>query len=234
MIFRFPCSQISANTVILYDIFTSAVASFQLVNATFASDFQISIDTMASNEFIRAALKGQLEKQCGREITIPSDCQIVADCIWEKLHEHVSINTVKRLLGFLPYEKTHRLSTLNIIARYLGFQDWQMLTKTLASTNSDFETNSESILSADLHKDDMVRFTYHPDRKLVIAYRGNGEFLVKESENSKLLAGDIIRLSALTLHYPLLVTDVVRNGESLGEFTAGKIGGITSIEKVKR
>ncbi len=57
-------------------------------------------------------------------------------------------------------------------------------------------------------------------------YKGNGTFLVQESAGSKLLAGDIVTLSHIVKGYPLLVSQVVRGGENLGHFTAGKSQGV--------
>lgn len=184
---------------------------------------------MTTEEFLKTTVKARLEEACDRQLDTPTDCQAVVDGIWEKLHEHISLNTIKRLLGFLPYEKAHRQSTLDIIARYLGYVDWIELTTALQGSNSDFETSAETFLAAQLRENDRVRLTYHPNRTLALRYQGDGRFLVEESVNSKLQVGDIVAISAITLHYPLLASDVVRNGHSLGEYTAGKVGGITSL-----
>lgn len=185
--------------------------------------------SMTLEEFLKTTVKARLEEACGRRLDTPTDCQAVVDGIWEKLHEHVSLNTIKRLVGFLPYEKSHRKSTLDIIARYLGYAGWVELVAALQGSNSDFAMNAETILAAQLHTGDCVRLTYHPNRKLTLRFHGDGRFFVEESVNSKLQVGDVVAISALTLHYPLLVSDVVRDGKSLGEYTAGKVGGITSL-----
>lgn len=59
-----------------------------------------------------------------------------------------------------------------------------------------------------------------------MVYQGNGRFLVQMSENSKLLAGDELAVTHIVQGYPLLVTEVIRDGKSLGSFTAGKAQGI--------
>jgi hypothetical protein len=58
-------------------------------------------------------------------------------------------------------------------------------------------------------------------------YLGNNCFRITHSENSKLFAGDEIRLTHIVQGYPLLVSEVVREGRSLGSFTAGKAQGIS-------
>lgn len=185
--------------------------------------------SMTTEEFLKTAVKARLEEACGKRLDTPTDCQAVVDGVWTKLHEHVSLNTIKRIVGFLPYEKTHRQSTLDIIARYLGYAGWVELVAALQGSNSDFAMNAETILAAQLHVGDCVRLTYHPERMLTLHYQGDGRFLVEESVNSKLQVDDSVAISAITLHYPLLASEVIRNGQSLGEYTAGKVGGVTSI-----
>ena len=92
--------------------------------------------------------------------------------------------------------------------------------------NSSFESSSEEIRVSELSEGQCVQISYLPDRRLVMAYQGNGRFLVQMSENSKLLAGDELTITHIVQGYPLLVTEVVREGKSLGSFTAGKAQGI--------
>jgi hypothetical protein len=53
-----------------------------------------------------------------------------------------------------------------------------------------------------------------------------------ESENSKLQAGDEVEVLSFVLHHPLLVLQVWRNGQSLGQFTAGRISGLSSVRVI--
>lgn len=183
-----------------------------------------------SESFFKETLKTMLELACGKQLNMPSDCQNVVDGIWNKLHEQVSINTIKRLTGFLPYEHAHRRSTLDIIARYLDYANWSALTTVLQNANSGFDRHAGTILANNLKCGDRVSLTYLPDRELVLTCQGGSRFLVDVSVNSKLMAGDIVHVAAFALHYPLLVSNVIRQGRSIGEYTAGIVGGITSIQ----
>ena len=60
-------------------------------------------------------------------------------------------------------------------------------------------------------------------------YLGKQHYRVVESLNSKLQVGDEIEILNFVLHHPLLVLNVWRNGESLGQFTAGRVSGLSSI-----
>jgi hypothetical protein len=57
-------------------------------------------------------------------------------------------------------------------------------------------------------------------------YIGENRFRILKSMNSKLKANDEITITHIVQNYPLLVSEVVRDGKSLGSFTAGKAQGI--------
>lgn len=172
-------------------------------------------------------IKELLSKQCGRDIATAADCTLVALDIESKTGEHVGVNTLKRLLGFIDDEREPRLSTLNIIARYLNQDCWPTL-KLLDDNagNSDFNDTLTELHAAQLKPGAMIEITYLPNRRLVIKCQGNNSFVVVESENGKLRVGDTLHLDHLVRGYPLLVSEVVRGGTSLGTFTAGKAQGI--------
>ena len=64
------------------------------------------------------------------------------------------------------------------------------------------------------------------DRKIKMKYFGNNCFHILDSKNSKISVDDKIKLTHIVQGYPLLVSEVVREGKSLGSFTAGKAQGI--------
>jgi hypothetical protein len=74
-----------------------------------------------------------------------------------------------------------------------------------------------------------VEFAYLPDRLVRLKYLGSHRYLVLESQNSKLQADDEIEVQNFVLHHPLLVLQVWRHGEKLGQFKAGRISGLSSI-----
>lgn len=168
-----------------------------------------------------------LGKQCGREIATPADCSVLALDIETKIGEHVGINTIKRLLGFINDEREPRITTLNIIARYLGYDKWDAL-KLIDNEkgNSVFDKTLDELQSTQLMIGTMIEITYRPDRRLVIKHICDNSFVVVESENSKLQEGDTLQIDHIVRGYPLLVSEVERQGTSLGTFTAGKLQGI--------
>lgn len=167
-----------------------------------------------------------LRQKSKKDFRQSADCEYLALDIESVTGEHIGVNTLKRLLGFINDEREPRISTLDVIARYLSFDNWDVLSIYDNKSNSSFESSSEEIRVSELSEGQCVQISYLPDRRLVMAYQGNGHFLVQLSENSKLLAGDELSLTHIVQGYPLLVTEVIRDGKSLGSFTAGKAQGI--------
>ena len=68
-----------------------------------------------------------MENQCGRKMLRSADCNYLALDIESLTGEHIGVNTIKRLLGFINDERNTRMTTLDIIARYLGCETWEQL-----------------------------------------------------------------------------------------------------------
>ena len=167
-----------------------------------------------------------LSEKSGHEIRRSRDCELLSLDIESATGEHIGGNTRKRLLGFIADERGPRLSSLDVIARYLGFTDWDALRLVdEGSSNSAFDDRDE-YLACYMEKGQQVIITYPPNRRLTIENQGDNHFLVTESENSKLQVGDLLTLTHIVRDYPLLVAEVIRDGQSLGAFTAGKSQGI--------
>lgn len=175
----------------------------------------------------------QLKRKSENDLHIPSDCELLSLDIQSKTGIRIGATTLKRLLGFAQDERQPHASTLDAIAHYLGYAHWDELAKIEDKGNSDFNTTDEEIRSADLQVSDEVEITYLPDRKVLFAYQGNNRYTVKLSENSKLQVDDEVEILNFVLHHPLLVVQVWRNGVSLGQFTAGRISGLSSIMVIK-
>lgn len=176
-------------------------------------------------------LKQLLEKRSGHTLTSAADCEWLALDFKSRAGESIGVNTLKRLLGFRENDvASHYTSTFDTVARYLGYRSWSDVGKALDGGSSNFGHNPEVVCSDDLSLGNKVTITYNPDRKLSFTYNGNNQFVVSTSENSKLSVGDIVIIHQFTLNNPLFVGDVVRDGKSLGEYTAAQLGGLRTID----
>ncbi len=170
-----------------------------------------------------------LKRKSANDLRQPSDCEFISLDIESKTGIHIGSTTLKRLIGFAEDERTPHASTLDAIARYLGFAHWEELSQIEDKGNSDFDTTDEEVRSADLQTDAVIEVTYLPDRKVRMKYQGNNRYQIIESLNSKLLVGDEVEILNFLLHHPLLVLNVWRSGQTLGQFTAGRVSGLSSI-----
>ena len=170
-----------------------------------------------------------LKAKSGSDLRLPSDCELVSLDIQSKTGIRIGATTLKRLVGFAQDERTPHTSTLDAIARYLGYAHWEELTKIEDTGNSGFDSSDEELRSVDLPVDACVEITYLPDRLVRMQYLGNQRYRIVDSQNSKLQTDDEVEIQNFVLHHPLSVLNVWRNGESLGQFTAGRVSGLSSI-----
>ena len=170
-----------------------------------------------------------LKRKSATDLRQPSDCDFISLDIESKTGVRIGATTLKRLLGFAQDERVPHASTLDAIARYLGYAHWEELSQIEDKGNSDFDVTDEEVRSADLQPDAVVEVTYLPDWKVRMKYQGNNRYQIIESLNSKLQVGDEVEILNFVLHHPLFVLNVWRSGESLGQFTAGRVSGLSSI-----
>lgn len=177
----------------------------------------------------------KIRAKYGKDQLFSADCALIANAINEG-HPGpiVSVSTVKRLLGFAgtPGDApTPRNSTLDTLAKWLGYENYKALLKEVGEGDYSSDFASQSRIDADdLAEGTQIQFTWEPSRVIVMTYLGNNQFMINEAQNSKLLKGDRITLTALVLGQLFSVSEVVRNGKSLGSYTGAKDGGLTSLE----
>lgn len=176
-------------------------------------------------------IKKKVEAKFGRDLKYSVDCKDLSDEIQKATKQRLSRSTLERLFGMVAKDVVPHRSTLDILAEYIGYPSYQHLADelNLPTIISDFES-VEQLVTEDLEEGTQIEIRYEPDRLIVMSYLGNSFFIVNEIHGSKnIRKGDKLRITNFVLGYELLVADVVRNGESLGQYKAAKIGGLTSI-----
>ena len=171
-----------------------------------------------------------LSEKAGKDVTTSYGADYLRNDIEVVTGESLSLNTVKRLVGILPYDSTPRLITFNIISKYLGFSSWQLLQEYLTGKISDFNVDDFFIDMTNQPLNRIIKIKWQPDRYIAIKHLGNAMYIVTESINSKLHSNDVLYLSQIGEGFPFIVKMVERNGVSLGNYIAAKKTGIGSIE----
>ena len=182
---------------------------------------------------ISSIIKEKIEKELGQVIRYSKDCEVLARDISCKTGHTVSGSTIKRLMGFVKGIQEPRMYTMDVIADYLGYPSYEELIREFDNNSySEFHTIEELSIN-NIDPNQQIKFTYKPNREVTIKYLNDSTFEVMESLNSKLQEMDLIKFNQIVLSYPLFIKDVIRKDKSLGQYIAGKISGITSIEKLK-
>lgn len=64
------------------------------------------------------------------------DFETLSGLIFERTHVRLSVSTLKRLWGKIPYDSTPNLSTLNALAQFVGYGSWRLFCTAYSPTNS--------------------------------------------------------------------------------------------------
>lgn len=166
----------------------------------------------------------------GKDEVYSADCAALSESIG------LGETTIKRMLGLVgesspERHRTPHVSTMDILAKWLGYENYKSLLQELGEGDYSSEfTPMQTIEAVKLTTGTQVQLRYEPSRVIVMTYLGYNAFLVNESKNSKILKGDRIELTHLTLGQELLVKDVMRGDRSLGGYRGAKDGGLTSLE----
>lgn len=182
-----------------------------------------------ANSILPAKVVERLGEVSGAPVVYPADCDRLSYDISQQINETIGVTTLKRLFGFARDTAVPRRTTLDILARYAGFDTYpEMIASLYPAGDSEFEEGFD-IKTDGLQPGQQVRFTYLPDREVTLEYIGDREFRVAASKGSRLREGDIAIISSFCLDHPLIVESVIRSGENLGRYVAGKASGLTSL-----
>lgn len=166
----------------------------------------------------------------GKEKVYSADCAALSESIG------LGETTIKRMLGLVgesspERHRTPHVSTMDILAKWLGYENYKTLLQELGEGDYTSEfTPMQTIEAVKLTVGTQIQLRYEPARVIVMTYLGDNAFLVNESKNSKLVKGDRIELTHLTLGQELLVREVIRGDRNLGGYRGAKDGGLTSLE----
>ena len=181
-----------------------------------------------------ALLRHCVEESANHRIKTSTDFTFLAGVIQERLGETVATSTLKRLWGYVDGYASTRESTLNILARFIGYPDWETFVSDYCEV--DGVQSSHRVISTTLNINDLpvgsrLEITWNPNRRCLLEYQGEHRFVIRESENAKLKAGETFLCDRFMEHEPLYVEHFTPDGsEEL--FVMGNKGGLTSV-KVK-
>lgn len=169
----------------------------------------------------------------GREIKTSKDFEYLSQKIFEKTNMLVSVSTLKRIFGYVNNVGVARENTLDILCQFVGYKDWGTFV-----ANGDDSTRIESnplmatrLDAMDMYEDERITVLWRPNRRCVFRYLGDCHFVVEESVNSKLSAGDTFVCRLFIEDEPLYLEDLVMGGKENLTYVCGRIDGIRFIKE---
>lgn len=181
-----------------------------------------------------ARLQNIIEMVVGRKIEHPKDFDFLGKQIEGYVGERISISTLKRVWGYVASSSEVSLYTLNLLSRMVGYADWEDFCQNKNNNNGedDREESSHKIIcrklfTSALTRGDVLSIVWKPERRIVVQFEGQDQFIVKESVNSKLKVGDIFHCLQFVDQQPLFLYGLYRKGMPPSDFICGRRGGIT-------
>lgn len=174
----------------------------------------------------------EVEKRYGRRLATSSDFEALSVIIEHESGDVISASTLKRLWGYVTMKPVPRQSTLDVLSRYVGNKNFYSFCQHIKNDNL-FESrffSTKSVLASDLNPGAILIIGWAPDRLVQLEYLGGGEFVVKKSENSKLLENDRFMATCFYIGYPLLIPRILRGGEYTPSYIAGATEGLNRLE----
>lgn len=176
------------------------------------------------------ALCRKVEETFGMTVTTPKHFERLTVMIFERTGTLLSSTTLKRLWGYLQESTTPRVSTLDVLARSCG---WRRFEDFVAGNVPGIESGfvGAKVLNAekDLVRGDIVRLLWAPARICDIKYLGKGEWIVVNSEGTRLSPGDTFCCHTIIAGEPLYLDHVVHEGSRPGIYVCGRRNGVGFI-----
>lgn len=178
-----------------------------------------------------SVLRYDIEQRFSRPIKTPADFAALSEEIQQVTKQYISTSTLKRLWGYVKSKSSHRIVTLNVLAVYLGYDSWQDY-RCNKVVESDF-LHSNQVLARNLNSDDVVSFSWSPDRQCQAVRQADRTFRVTQAMNCKLNVGDTFKTLGFFYGEPLYITDLTHDDQTGLTYVCGRIHGLTDV-KVKR
>ncbi len=170
-----------------------------------------------------------VEKAIHRKVEEQADFDFLADAVFARTHELISISTFKRLWGKVRNDYAPSARTTNTLAQFLGYPDFESFCQYQNAGDtppSDPVLGEHIDVSKDLDIDDEITLYWAPDRVCHIRYTGNYQFVVTRSENTRLHPGDTFSCNVFISGEQLYLKHLVQPGRTPVNYICGMKGGI--------
>ncbi len=182
-----------------------------------------------------AAIVRITNENLGYEPTTPTGFNDLSRQIKQITGESLSLSSIKRIWGYIPYDGEFSPTTLNILARYNGIKDWETFRKSIQS-------NPQPDDESGFHDDKIIDTTkYKTGDRIVLSWNDGKEcelecvnpmrFRVLRAENIKLRSSDIVTVHTLCIGQPVYISDIIRGDIQFTAYVGAKKGGLLRIQE---
>lgn len=171
-------------------------------------------------------LRLEIEATLGRRMQTPRDFDFLRQRIYERQRTLISSSTLKRVWEYMPQGKL-RYHTLSTLAGFLGYRSWDHFCVNERTEGSSYYVMSRHLwVDDELDEGDVVRLTWEPGRCCMIRYLGDNNFMVTQSANTRLKAGDTFSCGMIVEDEPLFLDRLSQNGAKPTGYVCGRISGV--------
>lgn len=181
-------------------------------------------------------LKNLVEQKYGKTLGTTTDFEEFSLYLKKKMDATLSASTLKRLYGYVNDTHKPRGVTLDLLAQYLGYKNFTDFTswlKNCTKFNSSFFMANQ-LISNELEVGAEVNIGWSPNRTLRLRYQGESKYEIIAAENSKLIVGDQFVTGCFIKEQPLYLPYIERDGVRTPPFVAGRNGGLSVINVIKK
>ena len=173
----------------------------------------------------------EVEKKFGRALECTNDFRVLAALLEYECKELVSVSTLKRLWGYVSQQTTPRESTLDVLSRFVGYKDFSDFRMSQFGKLDDTSgyLDASFISARDVPESGRLIVCWEPNRMLRLRRVGEQDWEICDSYNSKLQAGDRFEAACFFKGLPLLLPAVIRSGQTLPAYIAGKKNGLSKV-----
>lgn len=177
------------------------------------------------------ALVSATNKKIGYIPSTPSEFNQLSLMINQETERTLSLSSIKRIWGYVPYDGFPSVTTLNTLAFFNGYRDWNTFLISLSTEEiEDSGFMLDSIVNTEsLKPGDRLLIKWGVGKSCEIECLGQMNFQVVSSHNIKLAVGDHLKLHTVCVGHPLYASDIQHGDLHLPAYIGAKKGGIKSI-----
>lgn len=178
-------------------------------------------------EHLKTLLCEALDRQMNRS----SDFVFLQTYIFERTHENIGLNTLKRIWNYGNTPVAPRIFTLDVLSKALGYRNFEDMKHFYGDegAGSSDKVLGKVVSSNDLNPGDRVTLCWNPGRRCTVEYLGSNAYRVVSSERTKLKPGNTFQTAFFATGSPLILSNLVQNDSFAPLYEIGCKTGVTQI-----